>query len=130
MGLGVLNYSKLDHVPGTVLLDDRAVDADESQILVSLKRDTGRNAHIVLVPQPSDDPNDPLNWPRWQRDFVMLIILMGALLYASVMTPMLSAAQVVMSIDIGVSITKISQLSGYQVLVCAALGYILFGLMF
>jgi hypothetical protein len=21
----------------------------------------------VLVPQPSDDPNDPLNWPDWKR---------------------------------------------------------------
>jgi len=124
MGLGVLDYNKIEHVPGTVLLDDRSVDQDESAMLINLKRGTGSNAHIVLAPQPSDDPNDPLNWPRWQRDFVMLIILMGALLYASVMTPMLSAAQVVMAIDIGVSITKISQLSGYQVLVCAAIGYI------
>jgi len=124
MGLGVLDYNKIEHVPGTVLLDDRSVDQDESAMLINLKRGTGSNAHIVLAPQPSDDPNDPLNWPRWQRDFVMLIILMGALLYASVMTPMLSAAQVVMAIDIGVSITKISQLSGYQVLVCAALGYV------
>jgi hypothetical protein len=123
MGLGVLNYTKLDHVPGTVLLDDRAVDADESQILVSLKRDTGRNAHIVLVPQPSDDPNDPLNWPRWQCDFVMAIILMGALLYTSIMTPMMSAAQVTIAMDLGVPIAKVSQLSGYQVLVVAALGY-------
>jgi hypothetical protein len=23
--------------------------------------------NIVLVPQPSDDPNDPLNWPNWKR---------------------------------------------------------------
>jgi len=75
------------------------------------------------VPQPSDDPNDPLNWPRWQRDFVMAIILMGALLYASIMTPMLSAAQVTIAMDLEVSIAKVSQLSGYQVLVVAALGY-------
>ena len=26
-----------------------------------LKKGTGRFAHVVLVPQPSDDPNDPLN---------------------------------------------------------------------
>lgn len=123
MGLGVLNYTKLDHVPGTVLLDDRSINATESQILGSLKRDTGRNAHIVLVPQPSDDPNDPLNWPRWQRDFVMAIILMGALLYASIMTPMISAAQVTIAMDLQAPIAKISQLSGYQVLVVAALGY-------
>lgn len=26
-----------------------------------LKHGQGRFAHIILVPQPSDDPNDPLN---------------------------------------------------------------------
>ena len=26
-----------------------------------LKKGTGRLSHVVLVPQPSDDPNDPLN---------------------------------------------------------------------
>ena len=25
------------------------------------------NSDIVLVPQPTDDPNDPLNWPRWKK---------------------------------------------------------------
>ena len=49
------------------------------------KRGTGRDAHVVLIPQPSDDPNDPyvsyplnqpfsnhyqhrLNWPRWKKE--------------------------------------------------------------
>ena len=46
------------HVPGTSLLDvhEQAI-ADNSRIL---KKGTGRNSHVVLVPQPSDDPNDPL----------------------------------------------------------------------
>ena len=26
-----------------------------------------RGTDIVLVPQPSDDVNDPLNWPNWKR---------------------------------------------------------------
>jgi len=26
-----------------------------------LKHGTGRYAHVILVPQPSDSPNDPLN---------------------------------------------------------------------
>lgn len=26
-----------------------------------LKHGTGKFSHIILVPQPSDDPNDPLN---------------------------------------------------------------------
>lgn len=26
-----------------------------------------RNTDIVLIPQPSDDINDPLNWPSWKK---------------------------------------------------------------
>ena len=29
--------------------------------LEMLKKGCGRYSHVVLVPQPSDDPNDPLN---------------------------------------------------------------------
>ena len=121
MGLGVLNYAKLDHAPGTVLLDDLSVD--ESLAAHNLKKGTGRNSHIILAPQPSDDPNDPLNWPLWQRDLNMGIIFMGALLFACVMTPMISAGTAVIAVNLGVSIAKVSQLSGYQLLVAAALGF-------
>ena len=30
-----------------------------------LKYGTGRYSDIILIPQPSDSPNDPLNWPLW-----------------------------------------------------------------
>ncbi len=50
----------MEHVPGTVLLDDRSAHAED--VAGGLKHGTGRNAHIVLSPQPSGDPNDPLNW--------------------------------------------------------------------
>src|SRR5215471_11887102 len=26
-----------------------------------------KNSDIVLVPQPTDDINDPLNWPKWKK---------------------------------------------------------------
>ena len=26
-----------------------------------------RNTDVVLIPQPSDDVNDPLNWPFWKK---------------------------------------------------------------
>lgn len=53
---------QLEHVPGTGLLSDRGIvhgntiTIDEAS---NLKRGTGRYAHVVLIPQPSDDPNDP-----------------------------------------------------------------------
>jgi hypothetical protein len=63
MAFGILeSKSGLSHVPGTSLLDS---DTTETTNIVAhsanLKHGTGRNAHIILVPQPSNDPNDPLN---------------------------------------------------------------------
>lgn len=59
------------NVPGTTLFSQDPNAVAESQYagveLSALKHGKGRNSHIVLVPQPSDDPNDPLNWPRWKK---------------------------------------------------------------
>ncbi len=52
----------LDRVPGTGLLSDqRIVDGHSVAIdeAKHLKRGTGKYAHVVLIPQPSDDPRDP-----------------------------------------------------------------------
>jgi len=72
MPLGVLDYNggRMAHVPGTVLLDthDQAVENT-----TGLKKGTGKNSEVILVPQPSNDPNDPLNWPRWQKDLILLL---------------------------------------------------------
>jgi len=59
MALGVLEDRALEHVPGTVYVyDDESRPAAEAARDTHLKRDkTGR---IILAPQPSNDPNDPL----------------------------------------------------------------------
>jgi hypothetical protein len=61
MGLGVLEDKALEHVPGTVyVFDDASRTAVEAERDTHSKRDkTGR---IILVPQPSDSPDDPLVW--------------------------------------------------------------------
>ncbi|GKU06857.1 unnamed protein product [Fusarium langsethiae] len=65
MGLGVLPDRHLTDVPGTSFLRNHA----------SLKHDpTGK---IVLVPQPSNDPNDPLNWPAWKKNMFTVSIIIG-----------------------------------------------------
>ncbi|KAI0192073.1 major facilitator superfamily domain-containing protein [Xylaria flabelliformis] len=33
-----------------------------------------------LIPQPSDDPADPLNWPRWKKNLTLFIVAYAALL--------------------------------------------------
>jgi hypothetical protein len=77
MGLGVLDDHHLQHVPGTALLAD-IVQAEQHRYhgrdTSALKHGTGRNADIVLVPQPSESPRDPLNWPQWKKELLLLII--------------------------------------------------------
>ncbi|KAL6250091.1 hypothetical protein RBB50_002392 [Rhinocladiella similis] len=29
------------------------------------------DGHTILVPQPSDDPHDPLNWPSWRKHAIL-----------------------------------------------------------
>jgi hypothetical protein len=68
MGLGVLEDYKLEHVPGTAPLSELGRETYVGSGVDSslLKHDpTGK---IVLVPQPSDSPNDPYNWPRWKKE--------------------------------------------------------------
>lgn len=55
-GFGILPDHVLGHVPGTVRLDDM----NYAGAVVGMKHATGKDSHIVLAPQPSDDPNDPL----------------------------------------------------------------------
>lgn len=67
------NATDADHErwpPGTVYLEQLT------------QRDGQVGDDIVLQPQPSDDPNDPLNWPKWRKywnfGLVCLYVLMIA----------------------------------------------------
>ncbi|KAF5562333.1 transporter HOL1 [Fusarium napiforme] len=79
MGLGVLPDRHLADVPGTSFLNEKGVTSSledpKENSHANLKHDpTGK---IVLVPQPSDDPNDPLNWPRWKKEMFTVSIIVG-----------------------------------------------------
>ncbi|KAB8076084.1 MFS general substrate transporter [Aspergillus leporis] len=56
-------------IPGTVLLVD---DTHEHPT----KHATGKHTEIVLIPPPSDDPNDPLNWSteRKKQHLILLCV--------------------------------------------------------
>jgi hypothetical protein len=81
MGLGILDDTKLAHVPGTVFLDEEAGHTEDQT--ANLKHGTGTDAHIILAPQPSEDPNDPLNWPRFQKDLALFVLCLGAIVNAA-----------------------------------------------
>jgi hypothetical protein len=48
--LGILEDSKLTHVPATVVLSEEPHLTTENA--VGLKRGTGKDADIILIPQP------------------------------------------------------------------------------
>lgn len=35
---------------------------------------TTSDGRIILIPQPSDDPNDPLNWSQTKKNIILLVI--------------------------------------------------------
>jgi len=39
-----------------------------------------KNSDIKLIPQPSDDVNDPLNWPKWKKVAAFIPIIWFAAL--------------------------------------------------
>jgi hypothetical protein len=67
MPFGILDCKKLETVPGTSFMSDQDDLPPEYAELPrdALKHGRGRYSNLILVPQPSDSPNDPLNWPQW-----------------------------------------------------------------
>ena len=41
---------------------------------------TAQDGKTVLIPQPSSDPNDPLNWSRLKKHVILLVITVAAFL--------------------------------------------------
>lgn len=67
---------------------------------------------VVLVPQPEDTGNDPLNWPGWKRDGALTAV--G--LYCAVgggMTPILAAGFTDVARDFGVSVEQVAKTTGF-----------------
>ena len=80
-----------------------------------LKRGKGRFSEVVLVPQPSDDPNDPLNWPQWKKEMVLLIVGLSAAVVGA-FGPMLSPGFVEISAELGISVNTLSQATAWLIL--------------
>src|SRR5271163_365077 len=130
MGLGILEDNKLEHVPGTALLADLlrqrqgpAVDALEGRIdpttLSSLKHD--KSGKLVLVPQPSDSPNDPYNWSRFKKELFCVAFAFGCGAVGAV-GPLLNPALVQASAEFGVSLSTFNEGINGALICCLAAG--------
>jgi hypothetical protein len=104
-------------------------EAAHTTVAAGLKHGTGKNAHIVLAPQPSEDPNDPLNWPTWRKEIHALILLYGSMLYAATNGPLLNASLFVIATDLNRSITDCAVLGGYNLLAAGCAGYLILSIL-
>ncbi|EFR01730.1 hypothetical protein MGYG_04731 [Nannizzia gypsea CBS 118893] len=115
MALGILEDSKLDNVPGTTyVLDDDGSSVETPVPGEShLKYDTNGPVPIILVPQPSDDPNDPLNWPRWKRDTILIILSITSVICATT-SAIMAANTVTIALNYTIDFTQAALLTGYH----------------
>jgi hypothetical protein len=121
MGLGVLEPSRSDQVPGTSSVYDdvsRPVAAGSS-----LKYDRNGPVPIILVPQPSNDPNDPLNWSIRKRDSIILILSLVSVI-ASTLSPLLAANTVTLSLLLDRNFEQTALLTGYHLLAVGLAGFL------
>ncbi|KAI0010468.1 MFS general substrate transporter [Xylariaceae sp. FL0662B] len=122
MGLGVLEDNHLPHVPGTALLTD-VIEADNEHHhhhgrlnTSALRHGKGKDSDIVLVPQPSKSPNDPLNWPLWKKDLMLFFICIDTAVVGA-WGPMITPGFVEMAAQFGVSYNTLNGDLGYGILV-------------
>lgn len=71
---GVENVTELHEFKNN---EGYVIDATDPEH-ANLKR--ARDGHTILLPQPSSDPNDPLNWSRMKKHLILIIISMAAFL--------------------------------------------------
>ncbi|CAI7633424.1 unnamed protein product [Penicillium bialowiezense] len=108
MGLGVLEDKHLAHVPGTCDIYET-----NEQSSIGLKCDTSGSTPIILVPQPSNDPNDPLNWPLWRRDLILAILSFVTVL-CTTLSSILAANTVTIADYEEITFTAAALLTGYH----------------
>ncbi|KAK8868484.1 major facilitator superfamily transporter [Apiospora arundinis] len=87
----------------------------------SIKYGAGKFARVELVPQPSDDPEDPLNWPMWRKNLNYLaLVYMTALI--GVLKTIFVSVNGPIAIRNGVSYTAAVALTGVPLMVSALTG--------
>ncbi|GAA5868595.1 hypothetical protein JCM8547_003198 [Rhodosporidiobolus lusitaniae] len=101
--------SPLD-APGTALLEETTTSSTDAFV----KHAPGR-PDLVLVPMPSDDPQDPLNWSRTRKEAAYVTLLLGTVL-AGTCGPLLAPAFSELAVEFGRPLSQIAQLNGSLVL--------------
>ncbi|KAH7000796.1 major facilitator superfamily domain-containing protein [Ilyonectria destructans] len=126
MAWGILDVASDQghHVPGTVLLEEQSDNIGTARV-EHLKKVVHKNETVILVPQPSDDPNDPLNLSLLQRDLRFLLFAYCGVLIIGGIGPILSSFVPELMVLFNVSLTDVSLLTGYSLCATGATGIII-----
>ncbi|KAJ4385750.1 hypothetical protein N0V93_010181 [Gnomoniopsis smithogilvyi] len=81
----------------------------------------GRHAATELIPQPSDDPQDPLNWQSWRKELNLYSLLVMVAL-CNVMKTALVSVNYVLTEQLSVSYVAVSALTGVPLMLSAFTG--------
>jgi len=117
MGFGILEPNQ-PIVPGTIQLFDSTINVENTSHLKH-----AADGKTILAPQPSDSPNDPLNWSIWRKDGIFAMLLMGGIL-SGIHGPVISPVTLQLVTEFDRSLTAISQLSSYMLLVIGGVAYL------
>ena len=117
MPFGIIDCKKLEVVPGTSFMSDQEDLPPEYSAVPRelLKHGKGRHSHLILIPQPSDSPNDPLNWPQWKKDMILIIVGLSAAVVGA-FGPMLGPGFVEISAQLNITVNVLSQSTAWLIL--------------
>ncbi|KAF9872406.1 cycloheximide resistance [Colletotrichum karsti] len=86
-----------------------------------IKYGTGRHSQTELSPQPTDDPDDPLNWPKWKKELNFAAILMTAGLVGGMKTAYISVNSV-LAVRFNISYTAVASLTAVPLVISSITG--------
>src|SRR5687767_5044639 len=96
-----------DHVPGTIRLVDVAGNASSQH--------DASHKDIVLIPRPSSDPEDPLNW-SWNRKILAVSMAYLYVLGTGIATSVQYSVLADITADTGISTASLVQGTGLMFL--------------
>ncbi|KAK6602963.1 major facilitator superfamily transporter [Botrytis cinerea] len=83
----------------------------------------GVEMRLILVPKPSDSPLDPLNWPRYKKEFLFATIVFGACAAVS-LGPVLVPGFTVVATLLDVHLTDMALLNGSLIMTLGVSAYL------
>lgn len=92
----------------------------------NIKYGSGKHSAVELIPQPSDDPEDPLNWPRWRKNLNFVSLLMVVGLIGGMKTAFVTTNGI-MANDYRVSYTAVAALTAVPLMLSSFTGILCLG---